>query len=222
MQRIEELVSEKVLNQIKTHISAKCAQSEEGYLFLDQEEDAVTGMFLENLRESDWQVVQTWWGREIGRWKITHHKFGGRGKNAMEKQLGADGIFQIHIMDRAGRTLKRKGLLFQAKKGKSPIRDKTQFIKMESHAKQGSALFLYSEEGFYGQMSSDLLDNEPIEQRIDQLLNEEFLACNVGRDELYFDYDERRLFLPQDQEISMGVRDEDGIDVTEIEVEVSQ
>lgn len=221
MARISELVPEKVLKAIKNHINSKCTLSEEGFSFLDQEEDAVTGMFLENLRESDWQVVKTWWGREIGRWKITHHKFRSRGKNAMEKQLGADGIFQIHITDSASKTIKRKGLLFQAKKGKTPIRDKTQFINMESQAKRGSALFLYCDEGFYGQKSSDLLDNEPIEQRIDQFLNEEFLACNVGRDELYFDYNERKLFSPQNPEISMNFVDRNNIDVAEIEVEVS-
>lgn len=222
MERISELVPDKVLSQIKTHISTKCARSEEGFLFLDQEEDAVTGALLENLRESDWQVVNTWWGGEVGRWKITHHKFGSRGKNAMEKQHGADGIFQIHIMDRAGRTIKRKGLLFQAKKGGGGIRDKSQFAKMESHAKRGSALFLYSDEGFYGQMSSDLLNNKPQGQRISQFLNEEFLACHVGLDELYFDYDERKLFLPKKQRVSMPFEDENGIDVAEIEVEVSQ
>lgn len=83
-------------------------------------------------------------------------------------------------------------------------------------------MFLYSDEGFYGQMSSDLLNDKPVEQRIDHFLNEEFLACNVGRDELYFDYDGRRLFLPQNQGITMIINDEDGIDVAEIEVEVSQ
>jgi hypothetical protein len=44
-------------------------------------------------------------------------KLRGRGANAPEKELGADGIFQIEVLDLDGQYIVRKGLLSQSKIG---------------------------------------------------------------------------------------------------------
>ena len=49
--------------------------------------------------------------------RTASYKLRERGAHAPEKELGADGIFQIEVLDLNGKFIVRKGLLFQSKIG---------------------------------------------------------------------------------------------------------
>ncbi|HEV7857283.1 MAG TPA: hypothetical protein VGO91_01405 [Pyrinomonadaceae bacterium] len=111
-------IPEEVKESISSHPYASIAKAVEGYVSGSEEEDTLTGGLGENLRISN-QKVDVPVGQEISgswTWSITFHKFRGRGNNATENLLGADGIFELSV----GRgdiqaNTQKKCLLFQAK-----------------------------------------------------------------------------------------------------------
>jgi hypothetical protein len=111
---VQDLLPKSVLDSIREAYLRGISAAERGYIFGQEDEDVLTGALGQALLSEDRAVVEN---REVYVWRITYNKFRGRGKNAAEKILGADGIFQIDVRDAEGQILRRKGLLFQAKKG---------------------------------------------------------------------------------------------------------
>jgi hypothetical protein len=83
------------------------------YAFHAADEDSLTGA-LGNAISMPHAVVFGDGHRQYS-YQVSYRKIRGRGPGAPEKQLGADGIFQIEVTDERGR--QTKGLPFQSKKG---------------------------------------------------------------------------------------------------------
>lgn len=111
---ILRVLPEAVLRVLRRHYYAGVKEAETGFQFHVADEDAVTGALGERLIEPPtWITVD---GQEY-MWRTSYHKLRGRGANAPEKRLGADGIFQLEVLGLTGRFDVRKGLLFQSKIG---------------------------------------------------------------------------------------------------------
>jgi hypothetical protein len=83
------------------------------YPFSAADEDSLTGALGNSISMP--QAVVFGDGQRRYSYQVSYRKIRGRGPRAPEKQLGADGIFQIEVTDDHGR--QTKGLPFQSKKG---------------------------------------------------------------------------------------------------------
>lgn len=184
-----------VLELIRDRYLAGVANAEAKYRFGEGDEDTLTGALGAEISTGRPWMVRT----EAGVFKIEieYWKLRGRGPNAPEKSLGADGSFQIKIADADGTPIISKGLPFQAKKNWKGIdkRLAQQARDMLNHT-HGGIVVDFSPNGF---AACDVLD--VIEFRgnrkalskagkvnqLGQVLAHEFLACNVGVRDLYYD-----------------------------------
>ena len=108
-------IPEQVKQAIQKHLDEKYPIALEGFSSANEDEDTLIGDLGATLRIKNQTVIVV--NDEIGgrwKWGIDYHKFGGRGPRAAEKQLGADGIFEL-IIDN-GSWVQKKSLLFQSKK----------------------------------------------------------------------------------------------------------
>src|ERR1700689_1754658 len=110
---MQDILPEAVLSALREHYYTGVKAAEIGYEYNAADEDAVTGALGQALVTHGNRIVEV--DGEVFGWRATHFKVGGRGKNAPERRLGADGIFQLEVRNRFGRLIRRKGLLFQAK-----------------------------------------------------------------------------------------------------------
>src|SRR5262245_9212649 len=110
---MRDILPEEVISDISKHLIDRCAHAEEGWASGEDEEDTLTGDLGGCLRKK-WTTVATK-SKGIWKWQLTYKKFRGRGSKAEEKELGADGIFEIEVEKNDG-TGETKGLLFQSKK----------------------------------------------------------------------------------------------------------
>jgi hypothetical protein len=188
---IKDYISSKTFNDIQKHLRASILKSENHWKFGSDEEDTITGDLCG-------QIVKDWSkfsenDKNEGYWKIEYKKFRGRGKDAFESKIGADGIVQISIY-RKSSPIFRKGILFQAKKeNSSSIRDlKIQIEKMNKINPNLGSVFIYSDRGYRGFSS---LDTEKTET-LSNFLVEKFLGCKVGLEDCYFDFIKKQLSIP--------------------------
>jgi hypothetical protein len=123
------------------------------------------------------------------RWRANHYKLRGRGKGAAERKSGADGIFQLEVLDESGNVLHGKGLLFQAKKewrGKDQNLLK-QVTLLEEYSP--SAIVIdYRRSGFTGIAGREVIQAQgnrraiPSQEnvRLAEILGDEFVRCRRG------------------------------------------
>lgn len=104
---------ELVVRTLQRYFYAGVKQAEVRFKYHRADEDTVTGGLAERLIEPAPLEIHA--HGEIFRWTTAAYKLRGRGANAPEKEPGADGIFQIVVVDQRGRFVVRKGLLFQSK-----------------------------------------------------------------------------------------------------------
>jgi hypothetical protein len=107
-------IPEEVLQSIKEHIEAAIPRAVSGFISANEDEDTMTGELGSSLRSGTRTVVVD--RAEVNgpwKWAIDYTKFRGRGKNATESYVGADGIIELSL-DWFGRK-ESKSLLFQAK-----------------------------------------------------------------------------------------------------------
>jgi hypothetical protein len=103
-----------VLDAISGHISTAVEKAVQGFWSANEDEDTLTGHLGACLKTGTHTVDVT--QDEINgpwKWSIDYSKFRGRGKNATESYLGADGILELSLD--MGYRRDTKSLLFQAK-----------------------------------------------------------------------------------------------------------
>jgi hypothetical protein len=96
-----------VKEAIVRHVDKAISKAVAAYGSAAEDEDALTGQLGFALRTSR-RVADGW------TWPIDYAKLRGRGPDAAEKALGADGILEMHVHTAEG--VQRKAALFQAKK----------------------------------------------------------------------------------------------------------
>ena len=90
-----------VKEAIAKHVETAVERARDGYSSAEEDEDTLTGDLGGNLRIRT-QTVSVDQDQIRGEWKwgITYYKFRGRGRNATESMLGADGIFELTVEPR--------------------------------------------------------------------------------------------------------------------------
>ncbi len=199
---MQHILPEAVISSIRDSYQRGVAIAEKGYIYAQEDEDVVTGALGQALLAED-QVITV--DGSVYIWRTIYQKFRGRGKNATEKLLGADGIFQVEIRDGQQDILLRKGLLFQAKN-----RWQGQDKKLKSQAgalatpPEIGIVIDYSNNGFHScsaiaAFNADgnrrkLPDNEL--ESLSVTLGDKFLYCRAGIENVFYDPISKTLYLP--------------------------
>lgn len=199
---MRDVIPRSVFETVQRQLRARAEAAQVGWESASDDEDALTGDFCGALR-SDWDTVRT--GDGAWRWRVRYKKFGGRGRNAFEKESGADGIVQVEVLGPAGE-IATKGVLFQAKKAtgssRSDLHDQAR--KMETLAPGGSAVFEFGPQAYRAAASAVILQeftNEPRRiphphDSIGKYLANQFLECVSGLRGMYYDAVRKLLVVP--------------------------
>lgn len=172
-----KIVPNNVKKALSEHIKSKCKHAESGWENSNEDEDTITGDFLGNLRTSDWITSNN------VHYKFNYNKFRGRGKGALEKKTGADGIVTVEI-ERGG-SIDYKSFVFQAKKiGNNSIN--AQQAVMKKFFPNGNVIFRYGPEGYK-------IEGFHKETTICAFIIDEFLECNFGIEGLRYDSKQKLL-----------------------------
>lgn len=188
-----------VKEAISDHINNSVENAKDGYLSANEDEDTLTGHLGASLRIKNQKVkVEQSEIRGTWKWSIEYYKFRGRGANATEKYLGADGIFELHL--NFGRRLEKKSMLFQAKKmweEDKLILD--QCIKMSTW-REAAFLLNYTPVEFEAYFLDDAIRSRGTKSQstspntLAGFLSEHFLECKIGDLDLDYDASSRKLY----------------------------
>jgi hypothetical protein len=152
-----------------------------GYADGGTDEDAVTGALGQALRGQGELALPD--GR-IVRWATRYRKLRGRGRNAPDKHLGADGLFEVEMEDEE-RDRSRKTLPFQARNGAAGYGDSL----LRGQAKRlnafpgGGVVINYRPEGYVAVDAGLVAEGEATrdsEVPLADALAEDFIDCRRG------------------------------------------
>lgn len=135
-------IPEEVRSAIEQHVLERLSEVQSRYWSAAEDEDTFTGQLGGLLGTSERKVFVN---ERPWSWSIGYTKFRGRGKDATEAVLGADGIFEIrvHGIEVEG----QKSLLFQSKMGyPSGARAIGQALMM-SNWREASVFLAYGSDG---------------------------------------------------------------------------
>ncbi|MGA2717096.1 MAG: hypothetical protein ABSG41_28765 [Bryobacteraceae bacterium] len=190
-----------VFKALSTHFYGGVKRAEISFHYHHGDEDAVTGGLGERLIERG-TVIQV--GGQAFGWRTEYFKLRGRGNDAPEKTLGADGIFQLEVSDQQMRVLVRKGLLFQAKikwtQRNKKLLEQAQLLKGQSTS---SIVIDYSEKEYRAIDAAEVVIAEGRRKKVRpeydkplaQVLGDEFIGCLRGDHGLYWDREAERLVV---------------------------
>ncbi|WP_129021462.1 hypothetical protein [Edaphocola flava] len=173
-----------ISDELKAHILNQCPTAESGWEFANQDEDTLTGDFFGKMR-TQWHTNKDY------EWRFHYNKVRGRGRNAMEKTIGADGIITLHYRDRITDQDFYKSLVFQAKKINNPI-NKDQWKKMNAFFPGGNMIVCYSPQGY----NCYINNNTTNKLSLCKIIAEDFLQCKIGIMGLYYDHKDNKFIRP--------------------------
>ena len=192
---MRDILPEIVIQSLHDRYVAAVSDAESTFDMNRADEDSLTGALGQSIAMP---VEQTFSGPNGAiTVKISYKKLRGRGWNAPEKRYGSDGIFQIEVLDRLGTVIRAKGLPFQSKKewkGNLP-KLAEQAADMEINT-PGGIVIDFNKQGYSACMASAVVaaqgNRASVVQadkmhRLGQLLGNEFLNCEIGIQDLYFD-----------------------------------
>lgn len=187
-----------VRSAIAAHIESATERAIGGFQSAQEDEDTLTGELGSSLRTSvhtidvvDDQIPGPW------KWSISYTKLRGRGANATERFLGADGIFELTV--NYGIREDTKSLLFQAK---TDWRRDTSLIDQAAKLStwREAAIFInYTPTAFYAYSVDAVLRSHGTEAdaknrlSLRDALTKHFLNCRIGNMDLRYDPVARRL-----------------------------
>jgi len=191
-------IPDEVRVSISKHFDTAVTKAVDGFWSGNEDEDTLTGALGESLRCGTETVNALASNNELpGKWKwsIDYTKFRGRGKNATEKILGADGIFELTLSH--GYRQDRKSVLFQSK---------TDWTTDTDILKQSLLLSTWREAAFVLNYTEDAYETFSIDEvvkargkkpdkglTLQKTLSDYFLECKIGDTELEYDARLRRL-----------------------------
>lgn len=182
------------------HIRAAVPRAVEGYWCSNEDEDVLTGHLGACLRigSQKVRVLQTQTERPgEWTWSVDYYKFRGRGKDATEHILGADGLFELRLQ--LGYRTEVKSLLFQAKKDwRSDPGLVAQCIKLSTW-REAAFVVNYTPAAFEAFSLDDVLRSRGVKlqdshaRTLEDFLAADFLQCLVGDTDLSYDPKTRKL-----------------------------
>jgi hypothetical protein len=192
---MKDLLPTYVMGHLHDRFVAGVADAEAVFSMHEADEDAVSGALGQSIAMQSPVVFKGPQGDFAV--EIKYKKIRGRGPNAPEKRYGADGLFQISILNERGSVLRQKALPYQAKmnwrgKNKGVY---VQAMKMQEHF-VSSVVVNFTKRGYRGCTASLAVETEgslpQVEARsgmsnLGQILGVDFLECRVGTIGLFFD-----------------------------------
>jgi hypothetical protein len=183
---------EAVKESIRAHLDDSIERSVAGVDSAWEDEDSITGHWGGKLQSGP-RVVNVG-GREWV-WSIDYRKFRGRGPNATESALGADGLVElvVHGVEVAG----QKTALFQAKKSSLADPDLISQCALLSTWREAAFVILFEKDRF-GAMTLDQAiaiarKRSSVRQRtrlglpLGEFLGGQFIECKIGDNDLSYD-----------------------------------
>jgi hypothetical protein len=191
---MEDILPPFVIETLRDHYYAAVTSAEIGFKYSAGDEDSLTGALGQALLSIAPMTVQTPEGTYV--WQSTYHKIRGRSYDSPEKRFGADGIFELTVVDLIRGLRRRKGLLFQAKKGWRRrdgrlVKQAQQMVEFEAD----SIVVDYSLEGYTAFDAADVIDangkrkgiSPSQEMRLSEVLGHSFVRCKRGLVDLQYD-----------------------------------
>ena len=130
-----------------------------------------------------------------------HHKLGGRGKGAPD-EFGADGVFQMEVLDESGSVVRRKALLFQGKKEwRGTDRRLLQQVEDMTAYSSSAIVVDYSDSGYRAVAAVEVIEvggnrraiKAGSDVRLAEILGVEFVYCRRGDVGVYWNPKTRSL-----------------------------
>ncbi|WP_299134541.1 hypothetical protein [uncultured Tenacibaculum sp.] len=184
-----DYIPKNIQSELARYIQERCSSAESGWEFSNQDEDTITGDFLGNLRTPNWINKNNF------EYRFYYNKFRGRGKGALEKSVGADGIITFELIENGEHLY--KSFVFQAKKEGNKT-GKEQLEKMEYNFPGGNVIFRYGANGYYIENYGN--DN----MRICEYLYNIFLNCKHGIFGVHYDSDNNEIIWKNKRPIKDG------------------
>jgi hypothetical protein len=184
---MEDILPEAVLVTLRDHYFAGVTHAELAYRFSAGDEDSLTGALGQVLTTTMSTRVSTETG-DFGL-RTEYFKLRGRGANAPERRLGADGIFTLDVEDRRTGRRRQKGLLFQAKhRWRHQDRKLVKQVNQMRACDPSAIVVDYSAEGYTAYDGGQVVEAEgrrrnlPEEsgRRLAGVLGNEFVRCRIG------------------------------------------
>ncbi len=148
-------------------------------------------------------------GGHVYRWRAFHEVLSSQGPNTAESEFGGDGVFQLEVLDEAGRVVRRKALMFQAKKDWRGANKKLLKQAEDMVAYTPSAIVVdYRRTGFTGVAAVDVIEAggnrrfvpQERQKRLAEILGDEFVRCRRGSVGVFWNPETQAL------ELETGVR----------------
>lgn len=203
---ILNVLPELVVRTLRQHFHDGVRAAEMRFKYNAADEDSLTGALGDRLTEPEPIVIRA--GSEAFEWRTEAYKIRGRGNGAPERKLGADGIFQLEVVDQRGQFIVRKGLLFQSKKEwtrtDSKLLDQTRDLLRHS----ASAIVLdFSKNGYKAFAAQAVFDAGGSRRRLRpqenkplaEVLGDQFLGCLRGDNGLYWEPEQERLVIARER-----------------------
>jgi hypothetical protein len=191
-----------VVRTLQKHFYAGVKAAEMRFKYNAADEDSLTGALGERLTEPKPIVIRS--GNDVFEWRTEAYKIRGRGPGAPEHKLGADGIFQLEVIDQQGNFIVRKGLVFQSKKEWTGTDRRLLGQTQDLLAQSPSAIIVdFSKNGYKAFTGQAVVaaggvrrkikpqDNKPLAE----VLGDEFVGCLRGDNGLYWQPELERLTI---------------------------
>jgi hypothetical protein len=205
-------IPKKVSESIREHMYASVDQAVKGFWSANEDEDTLTGHLGACLKTGLHNVDVTPEDREevsgTWKWTIDYTKFRGRGKNATETYLGADGIIEIGVS--WGSQTDSKSLLFQSKTEWNIDHELVKQAVLLSTWREAAIAINYTPDGFNAYSIDSILaskgDKRKAKDEIDlkQALGDYFLKCRIGNTDLKYNPMRRILTWRADQGLTVS------------------
>jgi len=191
-------IPEQVLKSITDHVNTAINKSVDGFWSANADEDTITGHLcgclktgIHNVEVTQDQINGTW------KWSIDYAKFSGRGKNAAESFIGADGIIELALT--FGSRTESKAILFQAKNDWQIDRKLAKQTMLLSTWREAAIVINYTPTGFSAYSIDSIITSKGDRKKAKGELNlkptltEFFLRCKIGDTDLSYDARTRKL-----------------------------
>jgi hypothetical protein len=176
-------IPEPVRKAIEAHVRERVSEAEHRFYSAAEDEDTLTGHLGALLGAGERKVEVE--GR-IWYWSIEYTKFRGRGNDATESKIGADGIFEIrlHGVEVEG----QKSILFQSKMGKPNGGQAREQALVMSNWREASIFLSYEPKSISVFSLDAVLNGNPTRgQPFSDFFIDQYLACHVGDSDLTYD-----------------------------------
>jgi hypothetical protein len=187
-----------VAQSIREHIGAALDRCQEGFWSGNEDEDTLTGHLgfalktgVHTVNVAEGEIRGPW------KWSIDYSKFRGRGRNAPEKHIGADGIVELRLS--RGLRMEVKSLLFQAKTDWQTSQELVSQAMLLSTWREAAIVVNYTPSGLYAYPIDSVLESRGVRSKarggtsLNEALGDYFLQCKIGDTNLAYDARRRRL-----------------------------